>query len=183
MSDDEAQLFARIPASLKYLVDEADRSNKDIVVSALETELGVASDDSVAVIDRRITRLEDELEDEKERLEQRRDRLSSIQSELERARDIREQKVDEDGSYDDRLDDVLDRMEAEDLGAVFPTHAVLDELRQEFDRSNQEIHLDLQQRAAEQDRALTVADFKQALRADDADERTPIADKWGDADE
>lgn len=183
MADDEAQLFARIPASLKYLVDEADRSNKEIVVSALETELGVASDDSVAVIDRRIARLEDELEDEKERLEQRRDRLSSIQSELERARDIREQKVDEDGSYEDRLDAVLDRMEGGDLGAVFPTHAVLDELRQEFDRSNQEIHLDLQQRAADQERSLTVADFKQALRADDADERTPIADKWGDADE
>jgi len=178
MSDDEAQLFARIPASLKYLVDQDDRQNKEIVVSALEKELGVQSEDSVAVIDRRIKRLEDDLEEEKAQLEQRRERLQTIQSQLEDARSIREQKVEEDGSYEDRLDEILDQMESGDLQVVFPTHAILDELRNEFDRSNQEMHLDLQQRAAAQDRDLVVADFKQALRADDEDRRTPISEKW-----
>lgn len=178
MSDDEAPLFARVPASLKYLVDQADRQNKEIVVAALEKELGVQSEDSVAVIDRRIKRLEDDLEEEKEQLEHRRERLQTIQAQLEDARSIREQKIEEDGSYEDRLDEILDQMEAGEFRAVFPTHAVLDDLRNEFDRSNQEMHLDLQQRAAAQDRDLSVADFKQAMRADDEDRRTPIGDKW-----
>jgi len=177
MSDEE-RLVAEIPASLKYLVDEDDRTIKDIVVSALETELGVRTEDSVAVIDRRIKRLEGRLEEEKAELESRRGRLTSIQSELERARDIRQQKVEEGESYEDRLDDILDRMEEGDLGTVFPAHAIIDELRGEFDRPNEEIHLDLQQRAAEQGRALSVAAFKEARWADREDEQTPIADKW-----
>jgi len=182
MSDEE-QLFVRVPASLKYLVDEDDRTNKELVISALETELGVRSEDSVAVIDRQIKRLEDRLEDEKSAIESRRDRLRSIQRDLERARGIREQKAEEEGSYDDALDTILDDLETDGLGHIFPTHGRLDELRAEFDRPNEEIHLDLKERAAEQGRELTAAHFKQAYHVTDDDWRTPIADLWGGSDE
>lgn len=178
MADEESQLLVRIPDSLKYLVDQDERTNKELVISALETELGVRSEDSVAVIDRRIKRLEDRLEEEKAAMESRRDRLSSVQSELERARDIRQQKVEDGESYKQRLDAILDQLERGDIGSVFPTHGALDDIRREFDRSNEEVHLDLQQRAADQDRTLSVAHFRDHRRATREDERTPIAEKW-----
>lgn len=184
MSDEE-RLVAEVPSSLKYLVDDDERTNKEIVISALETELGVQTEDSLAVIDRRIKRLEDEFEREKAELEDRRNRIETVQSKLETAREIRNQKVEDDGSYEDRLDDILDRMENGNLGRVFPTHGVIDDVREEFDRSNEEIHLDLQQRAGAQERPLSVAAFKDSRFADASDERTPIAERWpgGDDDE
>jgi len=182
VSGEEEDLFVRIPRSLKYLVDEDDRTNKEIVISALETELGVRAEDSVAVIDRRIKRLEDRLEDEKSNVEMHRDRLQSIQNELERARDIREEKVEDGESYEDRLDDLLDDMVEGETGHVFPTHGAITEIGQEFDRSAEEVHLDLQQRAATQDRALSVAAFKQKTRADRGDETTPISEAWTEGD-
>lgn len=180
MSNDEVQLLVRIPESLKYLVDQDDRTNKELVIKALETELGVSTEDSVAVVERRIKRLEGRLEDEKAELESRQDRLQSIRNELTRARDIKEQKQSDDGSYDDRLDSILDRMEDGDdeLSHVPAEHAVLDDIRVEFDKPNQEIHLDLKERAAQQERNLAVAAFKQPRWSDAEDRRTPIASHW-----
>lgn len=185
MSKDEAQLFVRIPESLKYLVDQADRTNKELVISALEAELGVSTEDSVAVVERRISRLESRLSDEKAELESRRDRLQNIRNELSRARDIKEQKQSNEGSYEEQLDSILNRMEddADDLAHVPPEHAVLDDIRVEYDRPNDEIHLDLKELAAEQQRNLAVAAFKQPRWADDTDRRTPIASHWLDGDE
>lgn len=178
-ADGTAQLYVEIPPSLKYLVDEDDRTNKELVIAALEKELGVRSEDSMAVIKRRIKRLEDRLEDEKSAFDNHRDRVQDIQDELERARDLRESKVEEGEDYEQRLDTILDDLEAEETAHIFPTHGRLDDLRAEFDRPNEEIHLDLQQRAAEQNRDLSVARFKQRARADDADWMTPITDHWG----
>jgi len=178
MSDEVERLVAEIPTSLKYLVDEDDRTNKEIVIAALETELGVSSQDSVAVIERQIKRLEDELEEEKSRLETRRENLRTVQQKLERAREVREEKIENGESYADRLDEVLDEMEAGEHGAVDARHGVIDGLREQFDRSKEEIHLDLQQRAGRQERPLSVAAFMDARFADREDEQTPISAKW-----
>lgn len=177
------QLYVEIPPSLKALVDDDDRTNKELVIQALERELNVSSEDSVAIIDRKIKRLEDHLEREKEELERRHESINSVQSDLERYRSIRQEKANESEDYEDALDEILDALESGELGHIFPTHGKLDELRAEFDRPNEEIHLDLKQRAAKQERGLTVADFKQGYSATRADERTLIAESWGESDE
>lgn len=176
------RLVAEIPASLKYLVDEDDRTNKEIVIAALETELGVKTEDSMAVLDRQIKRLESRLEAEKDELDHHRNQVESIQTELGRVRDIREEKAENGGSYEDQLDDVLDDLEdaGGEIEHLAPFHNRIDDIRESHDRSNEEIHLDLQQRAAEQGRDIPVARFKQPLHVDHADWETPITDRWGD---
>lgn len=178
MSSDVAQLFVRVPESLKYLVDQDERTNQELVISALETELGVSADDSVAVVERRIRRLEDRLEDEKAELEERQKRLRNVRDELERARNIKEEKTEREGEYRDRLDTIIDRMvdDSDDLRHVPEEHGVIDELRAEYDRSNSEIHMDLKDRAIERDVDLSVGEFKQRRFADRDDMLTPIGE-------
>lgn len=177
------RLVAEIPSSLKYLVDDDDRTNKEIVIAALEKELGVSSQDSVAVIDRQVRRLEDEFEEERHAVRRRKDRLQEIKDKLERAREVREQKLETTEAYEDALDSLLNDLENECPPHLEPTHPRLDDLRAEYDMSNQEIHFDLQQRAADLDRPLTVANFKAMDDASPEDHRTPIADAWDGGDE
>lgn len=172
------RLVAEIPSSLKYLVDDDDRTNKEIVIAALEKELGVSSQDSVAVIDRQVRRLEDEFEEERHAVRRRKDRLQEIKDKLERAREVREQKLESAMAYEDALDGILDDMEDENPPHLEATHPRLDDLREEYDMSNEEIHFDLQQRAAEQERPLTVANFKSFNDATPEDRRTPISEVW-----
>jgi chromosome segregation ATPase len=176
------RLVAEIPSSLKYLVDQDDRTNKEIVIAALETELGVNTEDSMAVLDRQIKRLESRLEAEKDEMDHHRNQVESIQSELDRVRSIREEKAENGGNYETMLDDVLDDLvdETTDIEHLAPFHNRIDDIREHHDRSNEEIHLDLQQRAAEQGRDLSVARFKQPLHVNDEDWRTPITERWGD---
>lgn len=174
-------LYVDLPRSIKYLVDSDERTNKDVVVAALERELGVTAEDSVAIIDRQIRRKEQRFEDAKQAVEEDRDRLRRLQSDLEQLRAVREDKVETDGSYEDRQDRILDDMETGDLAEkhLIPQHVRVRDLAAEFGRSAEEVHLDLQQRAAEQDRDISHAQFKNGLQAEAEDWRTPIADVWG----
>lgn len=180
---DTEQLYVEVPPSLKALIDDADRTNKDIVIAGVEKELGVSSEDSVAVIDRKIKRLETQLEEEKAELERRRGRLNDIRGDLDRFRTIRDEQATSREDYNAALDEVLDELEADELGTIFPSHGRLDDLREEFDRPNDEVHLDLKERAAQQNRGLTVARFKQQYHATDADRRALISEQWGGSDE
>ena len=184
MSDSEERLVADIPATLKVLVDQDDRTNKEIVIAGLESELGVAADDSAAVIDRQIARLEDELEAEREAMERRRDRVESIREDLDRAREVREEKAAATEDYERRLDDLLDTLEgASPPDNVWSTHPTVTDIAADVDRSRDEVHLDLQQRAAEQRRELTVAAFRDGSQVTVEDRRTPIWEKWAAGDD
>lgn len=177
-ADGTEGLYVDVPEALKYQLDKADRTNKEIVIAGIERELGIASEDSVAVLNRQIKRLEERLETAKSEFEHHRDQMQSIQSDLERAREIRDEKTTSQEAYEDALDGVLDDLEAGDPEHLFPQHPKLDGLREEFDKPTEELHLELQQRAAEQERDLTVAHFKQAYKATLDDEETPITDQW-----
>jgi len=178
----EERLVADIPATLKVLVDEDDRTNKEIVIAALESELGVSADDSTAVVQRRIARLEDELEAEREAMERRRERVGSIRDDLDRAREVLAEQAAAEDEYEQRLDELLDTMEGDTApDNVWPTHPTVTDIAAEVDKSREEVHLDLEQRAAEQRRELTVASFEDGSRASVEDRRTPIWEKWHDS--
>ena len=175
-------LYAEIPPSLKYLVDEDDRSNKQVVISALERELGVNTNDSVAVIDRKIRRKEERLEQELEQARDHRDRVAQLKDDLDEIRELREDKVDEEGSYEDALDTLLDEMEAGDFPQVWATHPRVDDIRGEHGRSNEEVLYDLKQRAADQERDLLNTNFMQQMHADTqrrAGNEQPVAEAFG----
>jgi len=159
------RLVAEIPPSLKYLVDDDDRSNKDVVVAALERELGVNSSDSVAVIERKIKRQERRLEEVQETAREHADRAGEIKNDLDELREIKDEKISNEGSYEDALDELLDRLEADEIKHLEPLHPDLDDLRGEFGISNEEIHYDLKQRAADQDRELMNTRFMKLSRA------------------
>jgi chromosome segregation ATPase len=178
----EERLVADIPATLKVLVDEDDRTNKEIVIAALESELGVSADDSTAVVQRRIARLEDELEAEREEMERRRERVGSIRDDLDRAREVLAEQAAAEDEYGKRLDELLDTMEGDTApDNVWPTHPTTTDIAADVDKSREEVHLDLEQRAAEQRRELTIASFKDGSRASVEDRETPIAEKWHDS--
>lgn len=178
-TEDTEALYVEIPPSLKYLIDEDDRTNKEIAISAFERELGVSSADSVAVMERKIRRKERRLEEELETARESRDRVERLKDDLDELREIRDNKVDSDGGYRDQLDDVLDRLETGDLNCVYSSAPQVDEIRGEFDRPNEEIHYDLKVRAAEQGRDLYNTHFVKWERAErmrtNGKER-PIAD-------
>lgn len=179
MGDDEEQLFVRIPSSLKYLVDDDDRTNKDVVITALERELGVSTGDSVAVIDRKIRRKEQRLEEELEAAREHRDRVARLKEDLDEIRTLREEKADAGEDYEGALDSILDELEAGEIPQLDAHHPRVDELRGEFDRSNEEIHFDLKQRAADQERDLLNTDFMEMMHAKQqrrAGNEQPIAD-------
>lgn len=181
-------LYVEIPPSLKYLVDEDDRTNKNVVITALERELGVSTGDSVAVIDRKIRRKEQRLEEELEAAREHRDRVARLKEDLDEIRDLREEKADAGEDYESALDTVLDEMETGETPQLWAQHPRVDELRGEFDRSNEEIHFDLKQRAADQERDLLNTNFMQQMTADQqrrAGNEQPIADavQGGEADE
>ncbi|WP_049986853.1 hypothetical protein [Halobellus rufus] len=176
-------LYVEIPPSLKYLVDEDDRTNKDVVVAALERELGVNSADSVAVIDRKIRRKEQRLEEGLEAAREHRDRVARLKEDLEEIRGLREEKAEQGEDYEATLDTVLDEMEAGDYPQLWAQHPRVDELRGEFDRSNEEIHFDLRKRAADQERDLLNTNFMQGMHADQqrrAGNEAPIAQTFDD---
>jgi len=181
-SEETEQLFARIPASLKYLVDEDERTNQELVTAALERELGVNTADSVAVIDRKIRRKEERLEQELEQAREHRDRVAQLKDDLDEIRELREDKVDEEGSYEDALDTLLDEMEAGDFPQVWATHPRVDDIRGEHGRSNEEVLYDLKQRAADQERDLLNTNFMQQMHADTqrrAGNEQPVAEAFG----
>jgi len=165
MSDTD-RLVAEIPTSLKYLVDEDDRTNKQVVIEALERELGVNTADSVAVIDRKIRRKEERLEQELEEARDHRDRVAQLKDDLDEIRELRKDKVDEEGSYEDALDTLLNEMEAGDFPQVWATHPRVDDIRGEHGRSNEEVLYDLKQRAADQKRDLLNTNFMQQMHAE-----------------
>lgn len=176
-ADNTETLYAEIPPALKYLADSDDRPNKEVVIAALERELGVSTEDSTAAIDRKMRRLEQRLDEEQEALRQHRDSVSSLKKDLTRLRDLREQKADDAAEYEDALDAILDDMEAGDLPYVAYYHARVDELRELVDRSAEEIHLDLQQRAGAQDRDLQHNRFMDKREAEQTDGH-PISEEW-----
>jgi predicted phage tail protein len=180
MNDGE-RLVAEIPSSLKYLVDEDDRTNKQIVITALERELGVNTNDSVAVIDRKIRRKEQRLEDELEQAREHRERVAQLKDDLDEVRELREEKVENGGAYEDALDELLEQMETGEFPQVWPTHPRIDDIRGEHGRSNEEIHYDLRKRAADQERALRNTNFMQQMYAEQqrrAGNEQPISESF-----
>lgn len=167
-ADGTETLYVEIPPALKYLVDEDDRTNKDVVIAALERELGVSSADSVAIVKRKIRRKEQRLQEHQEEAREAQDRVTRLKDDLDELRSLKDSKEDDAGTYEDRLDEILDDLEDADapLQHIDPYHSRLDELRVEYDRSTDEIHFDLKARAASEGRELLNTHFMQKMRAD-----------------
>lgn len=178
---DTETIYAEIPPSLKFLVDEEDDSNKDVVIAALEQYLGVSKDESEAVIRRKIKRKEQRFESVNDQLEEARSTRENLKGDIERLRDILESKEDHREEYRERLDEVLDVLESGSVEHVFPEHARVRDIAREFDRSRDEVLYDLKDRAVEQERDLYNTNFMDTY--ENAVEKRPIGESFQDGGE
>lgn len=177
---DESPLYVKIPAQLHHLAKEDERTIKELTAEGLEHAIGVTAEDSTAVIDRQIRRLENDLEEEIQALELQEERVESIRERLERKREIRDRVAEEREEYESRLDAILECM-GDPMASptrVWPSHPDIQELARGYDKNAQEVHYDLKQRAAEQERDLTIDMFREKpARQDDSDD-TPISEAF-----
>lgn len=166
-------LGARIPSTLKRLVDADPRDNQDVVEAALWREFGgerrSALETRIRHKDQRVEQIEAEIADLQEELrtvEKEREALVGQLDELETDRD----------AFESALEDVLDGLETGEPARVFSEHGVIEQLAEQHDTTPTDLMTDLKHRAAEQGRDLTVAQFKDGYAATEEDETTPITD-------
>lgn len=145
-SDETARLDAHIPARLKEKLRQADQTQTDAVIEALEIYFGEGAADSRAAIERQIHRLREQkanaeqrrqtAEEQIEEAEASIDRLESRLSSMERTAE----------SYEEALDDQLASMR-ESRTSVFSGHASVQNLAREYDTTEEQILNDLRKRS------------------------------------
>lgn len=172
----EERVVAEVPSGLKLVLDEDDRTNKEIIIQALETELGVAADDSKAVLKRKLRRKESRLREHKEDLEEQRSRIEREEKSAERIREVLETKEERESDYTGKLDSILDQLEANNGRRILAFKSEVGAAATDG-RSRDEVRYDLKARAAEQERDINHTQFMEGGLAEDPDPQ-PIAEVW-----
>ena len=177
--EDQSQLFTRIPDELKQLVDADSRTNKDVVTAALWREFGGRKKSALEAKkehkQKQMNAIEAEIESEREDLQR-------IQKEIE-AMDSQISKMEnETVHYESFLDSLLDDLEDGELKHLPPNVITSREDFENLEKPAEEVHDDVKERAAAQDRDLMTSDF---LSYQDAErlghgEAEPIADALDD---
>lgn len=177
------RLVAEIPAALKYLVDDDSRTNKQLVIEALERELGVSAADSTAMLRRQRRRKEQKLREEKERYQEAQERVESLESDVHRIDHAIEEREHSKREYESRLDTLLESIEGGETPHVWETSQSITDLADEFEQSPDEVLYDLKRRAVEEDRDLYTTNFMRAPKAEErrrAGQEKPISEVFDD---
>lgn len=176
MTDEKTMLGARVPEDLKRFVDTDPRNNQEVVEAALWNEFG----------GRRRGALERRLEHKEQRIAQTQREIEELEQELQilqQERDALQEKLDvvdeATDAYLNDLDAVLDGLEDGGLARVFDEHGRVQELADDHDRTPTALMDDLKERAVDQNRELTIAQFKDGYKASREDQHTPIAEADG----
>lgn len=158
MSETEV-LYVEVPRSLKWQVDEDDKTNKNVVIEALEEYYGVSSAESKAVINRQIEREEKRVQETKEEFEELQAELRRREKRLSDMRSILQEREEEKQEYRTRLVELLDDIESGDTPHVWQTSRSVHELADQFGKSPATIMYDLKQLATRQDRDVYNTNF------------------------
>lgn len=138
MPDDEERLHAWIPADLKQAIREADGSQKETVVEALNTYLS-ADFSTEEAYDRRIAQLEEEEEELVQKLESVQNRLEEVRAQKEEVVAQRDEYLAQRESFVQVIDSILDEMVAQPERSVFAWKEKLRQAaKQEYGRPTSE---------------------------------------------
>ena len=104
-------LYSRVPADLLVRLDSeaesADLTKQEIVTEALEFYFGISPGDDPAALDRAISRLDDEINDINQRLDDLTESLQRKQQQRDIMISKRDDLIDDTVEYHDWMDDIL----------------------------------------------------------------------------
>ena len=104
-------VFARVPADLVVMLDDeaesTDMTKQDVVTEALEFYFGVDAGDDPAALDRAISRLEDDIADINQQIDELSESVQRKQNQLDIMISKRDDLIDDTVRYQDWMDDLL----------------------------------------------------------------------------
>lgn len=164
------QFNTRIPSVLKETIDAHPESNQEIAARALRKEVGLQDESELDV---RIKQKEQRIELVKEEIAELEAELKQYESELEDLKQRREEMKMPEEKYEEELTRLLSKLEDGELDRIIPDSTEIRDLAEEYGEHPDDVHEELQQLAAEQDRRIFNTQFMTAMDA----ESVNIADK------
>lgn len=164
------QFNTRIPTVLKETIDAHPESNQTIAARALRKEVGLQDQSELDV---RIKQKQQRIELVREEIEDLEAELNQYESELEDLKQRREEMKIPEEQYEEELSRLLSKLEDGDVERLIPDSAEIRDLADEFGEQATEVHADLRELAAEQDRRIFNTQFMTAMDAKSVN----IADK------
>ena len=153
-SDNRERLIAEVPSNLKQLVDADQRTNRDVVISALKRELG---SDETSRLEMQLEHRREQRQMFKKEIQGTQSKVASLNDEISALEDQLETIEDESDSYENALDDVLDEMVDEGTH-VFDGHGSIRDIATDHNTDQPVVIDDLKDRADE--RNLDLSDFR-----------------------
>lgn len=182
MTDHQTQFNVRVDPELKRLVTADPRSNKDVTKTALWRELGGQRQ---AAIDVRIEHKEKREKMIKSEIEDLEEELADIRADKQALLTRREDMMSSDEAYQQDLEDLLARLEEDDLKRLTPELRDVEEVAEGTEHSAQEVWEDARELAAKQERAIQNVEFMTPTEAQKLTYHDVelIADAYGGDDE
>ncbi len=156
MSDGEVGFMVELDTDLKRLVDADARTNKEVTHAALWREFG---GERQAAIDMRIEHMERREQMVLSEMEDLEEELSQIRSEKQALENKREEMMTEDEAYQQDLNQLLERLEADDLTRLTPELTDVKDVADGTEHSAEEVWEDAKELAAKQQRAIQNVEF------------------------
>lgn len=132
-------VFARVPADLVVMLDDeaesTDMTKQDVVTEALEFYFGVDAGDDPAALDRAISRLEDDIADINEQIDELSESVQRKQNQLDIMISKRDDLVEDTVRYQDWMDDILADLDRRPVRITMFTPELKDAAAREKGRS------------------------------------------------
>lgn len=145
-SDETARLDAHIPVRLKEKLRQAEETQTDAVIEALEIYFGEGTAGSREAIERQIQRLTEQKAKAEQRKQTAEEQIREAEEGIARLRNRLDAMEHTAESYEDALDEQLAYME-ENTTSVFVGHASAKRIARDHDRSEEEVVEDLRERS------------------------------------
>jgi predicted nuclease with TOPRIM domain len=175
----ETQFRLDLNEDLKRLIDADPRTNKEVAHAALWKEFGGVRCSAVEMQIEHKERQEEMLESQ---IQDLRDELTDVRSEREALESKLEDMQTEEEALATAVDELLDKVEAGDLGRLIPV--MCEDAAERFGMAPKDVHQRCKRRAAEQDRDLYTTDFMTPQEAQAPGvEAQRISEAWEDGSE
>ncbi len=156
VSEDETQFRVNLDTDLKRLVDADARTNKEVTHAALWREFG---GERKAAIDMRIEHMERREQMVLSEMEDLEEELAQIRSEKHALENKREEMMTEDEAYQQDLNQLLERLEADELTRLTPQLTDVKEVADGTEHSPEDVWKDAKELAANQERGIQNVEF------------------------
>lgn len=149
------RLVAEIPAHLKERVDVDEKSNKEVVVEALEVYYGVADGDGLQALRHRLEQEQERKERLKREKERKEEKLNETDENIERLQSQLEQFTEDIDDYEKELEDLLAQARENDGMNVIPDIKPVKQIASRHEKSPEQVVEDVKERSDLPDQRFT----------------------------